>query len=85
MHLDIKPENILLLSNNFDDPSSSVVKLIDFGLAQPYRDQMTKVHVKEDSVQDFLGNVGFATEHTMLFMSKFILFMKIQSQAGEMT
>jgi casein kinase I family protein HRR25 len=37
LHLDIKPENILIGSNDLADQESSVLYLIDFGISKKYR------------------------------------------------
>ncbi len=47
LHLDLKPDNILLGSTNKSKPESSVITLIDFGIAKKYITQ-TGEHIKED-------------------------------------
>ena len=39
VHLDIKPDNILLASSNYKHISSSEICLIDFGIAQQWRNE----------------------------------------------
>ncbi len=44
LHLDIKLENIVLLSNEADSASASIVRLIDFGVSAAYREKSTGIH-----------------------------------------
>ena len=36
IHLDIKPDNLLLQSSNLNSPESSIIHIIDFGISKPY-------------------------------------------------
>jgi len=41
-HLDIKPDNILLESSNYNKCESSIISLVDFGLAKPFLNSSEK-------------------------------------------
>ena len=36
LHLDIKPDNILVESNDYSSTKSSQLHIIDYGLSEPY-------------------------------------------------
>lgn len=64
LHLDIKPDNILLMSANRTKPDSSSMILIDFGLSGRFLDQFGQ-HVENVSAP-FVGNVLFASKNTYM-------------------
>ena len=64
VHGDVKPENFLLGQPN--TPRSNKLYLVDFGLAQRWRDSKT-VHVKYDQrPDDFRGTIRYASVHAHL-------------------
>ena len=62
VHLDIKPDNILLETDNLSSHSSSRLILIDLGLAEPYHDKSGK-HLRQRTTNQFKGNLDFASKH----------------------
>ena len=63
LHLDLKPDNILLSSGDRSDPKASTLVLIDFGLSKRYLDEKGE-HI-EDNPAPFVGNVLFASKNTL--------------------
>ena len=61
IHQDIKPENILLGSSDFNNVESSIIYLIDFGISKFYR--VDGVHIKRKKGQYFSGNVLFSSKN----------------------
>lgn len=60
-HLDIKLENILLQSNNFNDMHSSLVSLIDFGSSKNLaKDQPNTLEASSEKMI-FEGNMNFSS------------------------
>ena len=60
LHLDIKPENILLGSAQRRSLDSSVLHLIDFGISKFYKDRNGK-HLPENNRVLFAGNILFSS------------------------
>ena len=60
LHLDLKPNNIVLSSGNFKSPESSTVALIDFGISKSYLTPSLH-HVKMETGAAFAGNFLFAS------------------------
>ena len=67
MHLDIKPDNILLNSNNFNNATSSLVTLIDFSVSKKYIDENGK-HMGKRRLANFEGNLIFSSPEQMEFI-----------------
>ena len=64
MHGDVKPENFLL--GQPGTPRSNKLYLVDFGLAQKWRDSRA-AHVKYDQrPDDFRGTIRYASVHAHL-------------------
>lgn len=60
LHLDLKPDNILLGSGNLNSAKSKLLYLIDFGVSKKYKsDDGSHVPFKVDI--PFTGNVIFAS------------------------
>ena len=51
-HLDIKPDNILLNSNDEEDARSSLITLIDFSASERYQDRKGR-HLPKNKVSNF--------------------------------
>lgn len=60
VHLDIKPDNILIAREDRRDPLSGQVCLIDFGIAKRWRKENGD-HVEKVRLDKFCGNVLFAS------------------------
>ena len=61
VHLDLKPDNILIGSNDFGDPASSTCYLIDFDLSHMFLDKHTLQHKKQSKVPKFFGSLKYAS------------------------
>eukprot|EP01063_Lacrimia_lanifica_P026814 TRINITY_DN3672_c0_g1_i1.p1 TRINITY_DN3672_c0_g1~~TRINITY_DN3672_c0_g1_i1.p1 ORF type:complete len:472 (+),score=138.38 TRINITY_DN3672_c0_g1_i1:159-1574(+) len=66
IHRDIKPDNFLLGIGS----KSSLVHIIDFGLAKPYRDPKTFQHIGFRSGKRLLGTARYASLNTHLGMEQ---------------
>jgi serine/threonine protein kinase len=62
VHLDIKPDNILLASSNYKHIGSSEICLIDFGIAQTWRNEDGS-HVPQQKIKRFCGNILFSSHN----------------------
>ena len=62
LHLDIKPDNILLGSDNMKSLESSAIHLIDYGISKPYLDGKNN-HISFKRHVPFSGNVLFASKN----------------------
>lgn len=62
LHLDIKPDNILLGSTNESDQNYSILHLIDFGISKRYFDSSTQKHIPQKHGLQFQGNIVFASK-----------------------
>ena len=71
LHLDLKPANIVMSCSNSNDPASSRLHLIDFGVSQRYLTQNGD-HIPETRVSSFKGNLMFAsfTAFSLLTLSR---------------
>lgn len=68
--MDIKPDNILLGSDNLRSLDSSVIYLIDFGITKSYRDKEGK-HIPWRNEIAFSGNVLFASKYCFNGVGKY--------------
>lgn len=62
LHLDLKPDNIVLSSNDMRNQLSSIVCLIDFGISKPYLDENFE-HIPYRENVPFVGNFLFASKN----------------------
>lgn len=60
LHLDLKPNNLVLSSGKISSPESSAVALIDFGISKSYLTPSLQ-HVKMEKDVRFAGNFLFAS------------------------
>lgn len=65
VHLDIKPDNILIETSDFTCPRSLLVSLIDFSASRKFVDPITGIHIKKIH-KDFVGNIAFSSSQQML-------------------
>ena len=65
LHLDLKPDNILLGSCNRTRVDSSNIVLIDYGISKRYLNDENE-HIKEADGVAFSGNLLFASKYTFL-------------------
>eukprot|EP00347_Sterkiella_histriomuscorum_P022938 403336582 len=64
-HLDIKPDNILLNSNDYENAESSLLSLIDFSVSLPFaHKQVPRSQIKLS--RDFNGNLAFSSKEQMM-------------------
>ncbi len=71
LHLDFKPDNILINSGNMNSPNSSLLSLIDFNISARYMDEETKEHSEFIRTKSFRGNFAFSSYYQMMGESKF--------------
>lgn len=62
VHNDIKPENILLASDDFGSLKSSEIKLIDFGLSTSFLTEEKK-HIEKEPWSQFRGNYLYSSHN----------------------
>ncbi len=67
VHMDLKPDNILLGSANRTRLDSSQVILIDFGISKRYLNDFGD-HIKDSKSVPFSGNLLFASKNSFLLM-----------------
>ena len=60
LHLDLKPDNILLGEKDLFDEKSSKLVIVDFGISKRYLDEFG-THVEMKSHVPLCGNVYFAS------------------------
>ena len=68
--MDLKPDNIVVSSGNFNSRLSSEFSLIDFGISRSYIDSNNE-HIKFRSKVPFTGNVIFASKNAFKGVGKF--------------
>lgn len=68
--MDIKPDNILLQSENMRSLDSSIIYLIDFGISKRYLDRNGNHYEKRLDVP-FSGNVLFASKYVFNNICKY--------------
>ena len=66
IHRDIKPD-FFLLGENFN---SSIIYLIDFGLAKYYRNAITNKHITYQTNQTLIGNIKYASISSLKGIAK---------------
>ena len=71
LHLDLKLDNILLMSSEYDNAKSSKLVLVDFNASQMFRDSDGN-HITDENIRRFYGNISFSSPHQMNFRSNFI-------------
>ena len=69
VHADIKPDNVLVGSDCETDPESTVLYLIDYGLANPYLTESGD-HKPYKKASFFVGNVAFASKNAFAKVGK---------------
>ena len=70
LHMDIKPDNIVLGTDNMRSLESSSIHLIDFGISKPYLDANNQ-HIPFKRNVPFSGNVLFASKNCFKNYGKF--------------
>lgn len=65
LHLDLKPDNILLGSSNMHKIESSTLYLIDYGISKKYLDEFGD-HIPESNRVPFQGNIIFASKNAFM-------------------
>ncbi|CDW89437.1 casein kinase i [Stylonychia lemnae] len=75
-HNDIKPDNILLLSSNFEKADSSFVTLCDFSASQQFEDNNHK-HFELNISSEFNGNFAYSqsTKEDMISIFYLAIFL----------
>jgi serine/threonine protein kinase len=71
-HCDIKPENIL--TNDSDSNCDPTLYLVDYGAAKTYREK-DGTHKPLLKVKHFVGNLLFASHHSLSFKSMIDLIL----------
>jgi len=69
LHMDLKPDNILLRSGDLENARSSRVELIDFGLSQAYLNKDGS-HVSQRQSGLFVGNMTYSSAAQMAGFGK---------------
>lgn len=72
MHLDIKPDNILIESNDYSLKESGTLYLLDFGISKRYLDKDNN-HINMKTNISFVGNLVFASKHAFCEIGKILL------------
>lgn len=62
LHLDIKPDNIIISTNNYEEKESGFLNLIDFGISRKYLND-DNTHIPKTSNMKFMGNIVFASKN----------------------
>jgi serine/threonine protein kinase len=72
IHLDIKPDNVLLGSSEMANPRSKQIYLIDFGITRKYKEQ-DGTHIPFRIDVPFTGNIVFSSVNSFLGYGKYPL------------
>ena len=72
IHLDLKPENITIKTDDFTHPESSIVCLIDFGISKSYLTENGS-HIEFETNVAFNGNLLFASPNALRQFCNFFL------------
>ena len=68
VHRDIKPNNILRLSDDLKSCLTSELILIDFGIADYYLDNnIPKTHIANEKTKGFQGDMVFCSKNILLY------------------
>jgi hypothetical protein len=67
--LDIKPDNILLLSNDYTNAKSSMMGLVDFSVSKRFTNDAGS-HIPEKKMETFEGNLAFSSKYQLMELSK---------------
>lgn len=71
VHADIKPDNILLGSDDPEHIEFNLLYLIDYGLSSSFLDE-NGIHKPFLKAKRFVGNVGFASRNSFAQLGKYI-------------
>lgn len=74
IHLDIKPDNILIGSGEKHNEKAKMLYLIDFGVTRKYKNTDGS-HVQFKMDLPFTGNVIFASVNSFLSYGKIFIFL----------
>jgi serine/threonine protein kinase len=69
LHLDIKPNNVLLGASDLNHPKSKLIYLIDFGITKKYKEPDGN-HIPFRIDVPFTGNIIFSSVNTFLGYGK---------------
>ena len=76
LHLDIKPDNILIGSDDENNTNSGTIYLIDFGISKNYTD-CNGTHLCFKNDVPFSGNIVFASKNAFLLFGETIILFNI--------
>ena len=80
IHLDIKPDNVLLGSSDMASAKSKIVYLIDFGISRKYKEP-EGTHVPFRTDVPFTGNIVFSSVNSFLNYGKYLfILMSIRTE-----
>lgn len=74
IHLDLKPDNILIGSNDIGSDENSKLYLIDYSLSKKYLDEKG-IHLKFKYQKLFSGNMPFASKHAFNSMGNSLTYI----------
>ena len=77
IHLDIKPDNVLLGTGDFTNNRSRLIYLIDFGISKKYR-EADGTHVPFKIDVPFTGNIVFSSVNSFLGYGNDSFYNKIR-------
>jgi serine/threonine protein kinase len=69
IHLDLKPDNVLLGSSDFNSPKAKLLYLIDFGISRKYKESDGS-HILFRVDVPFTGNLVFSSVNSFLCYGK---------------
>lgn len=76
VHLDIKPDNILLDSITEEGTLSEVLYLIDFGMSKRYFCKERNTHIPFRTDVSFAGNILFSSKNAFHQYGKDLFYVK---------